>query len=67
MTIWNRDLPALEKIKEQQQEQRIYDYATRILADHDVRMIEHRKIVAAAYAKRDAEIAAIRSRRNQIK
>ena len=67
MTIWNRDLPVLEKIKEKQQEQRIHDYASRILADHDARMIEHRKIVAAAYAKRDAEIAAIRSRRNQIK
>lgn len=67
MTIWNRDLPVLEKIKEKQQEQRIHDYASLILADHDARMIEHRKIVAAAYAKRDAEIAAIRSRRNQIK
>lgn len=67
MTKWNRDLPALEKIKEKQQKQRIHDYASRILADHDARMIEHRKIVAAAYAKRDAEIAAIRSRRNQIK
>ena len=66
MTTWNRDLPALEKIKEQKQEQRIHDYATQILSDHDARMIEHRKVVAAAYAKRDAEIASIRSRRNQI-
>lgn len=64
-SVWNRDLPAIEKIKAKEAEQRISDYATRILAEHEQRMIEHRKVVAAAYAKRDAEIAAIRARRNK--
>jgi len=67
MTEWTRDLPAIEKIKAAQAEERIRAYADRILRDHEERMIEHRKVVAAAYAKRDAEIAAIRARRNQTK
>lgn len=67
MTEWTRDLPAIEKIKAAQADERIRAYADQILKDHEERMKEHRKVVAAAYAKRDAEIAAIRARRNQTK
>ena len=67
MTQWTRDLPAIEKIKAEQANERIRAYADQILRDHEERMKEHRKVVAAAYAKRDAEIAAIRARRNQTK
>jgi hypothetical protein len=64
MTEWNRDLPAIEKRKAQEAAERIDAYAARILADHEQRMIEVNKTIAEAYAKRDAEIAAIRARRN---
>ena len=62
-SVWNRDLPALEKIKAEQQSQRIYDYATQILEEHEEREIERRKLVAAAYAKAAAEIAELRANR----
>lgn len=60
---WNRDLPAIEKRKEEQRRQWLEDYATQILEAHEERMVEHRKVVAAAYAKAAAEIAALRANR----
>lgn len=65
MTEWNRDLPAIEKRKAEEASDRIDAYIERIQADIKQREIEYKKTIAEAYAKRDAEIAAIRARRNQ--
>ena len=67
MTNWNRDLPAIEKRKAKETADQINTYIDRILSDHEQRMIEVNKKIAAAYAERDAKIAAIRARRNQTK
>ena len=67
MTNWNRDLPAIEKRKAKETADQINTYIDRILSDHEQRMIEVNKKIEAAYAERDAKIAAIRARRNQTK
>lgn len=65
MTEWNRDLPAIEKRKAQEAADRIDAYIERIQADIKQREIELEQRLAQIYAKRDAEIAAIRARRNK--
>lgn len=65
MTKWNRDLPAIEKRKAEEAADQITAHIDRILADHEQRMIEVNKTIAAAYAERDAKIAELRATRDQ--
>lgn len=60
---WNRDLPAIEKRRDQERGDMIDAYIERILADQKQGAIALAERLAEIYAERDAKIAAIRAAR----